>query len=87
MPPVVPIQLPAAAESADFIGARDIDERNRVEAALRDSERLYRLVAENVTDVIWTFSTNLGVKYVSRSISRLRGYTVEEVLAWEAFQT
>jgi PAS domain S-box-containing protein len=33
---------------------RDITDQNRTVAQLRDSERRYRLVADNVSDIIWT---------------------------------
>ncbi len=48
---------------------------------LEKSEQQYRLLAENVTDVIWTMDMNLRLTYVSPSIFQLRGYTVEEAMA------
>ncbi len=43
-----------------------------------DAEKRYRLLADNVADVICTLDKNLRVTYVSPSVAHLLGYTVEE---------
>ena len=59
----------------------DVSERNRTLEALRESEKKYRLIAENTADLISIMDMNLHFTYVSPASMRLRGFTVEEAMA------
>jgi PAS domain S-box-containing protein len=58
----------------------DIIKRKRTEQALQQSEQKYRLLAENVKDVIWTTDLNFRFTFVSPSVVTLSGYTAAETL-------
>ena len=58
--------------------ARDITGKYETERALRESEERYRLIFENVSEVIYSVDSRLKVLSVSPSVERLLGYKPEE---------
>jgi PAS domain S-box-containing protein len=58
----------------------DITDYKKAERALRESERHYRLLADNIVDFVWTADMGLRFTYASPSVKRLLGYNPEEVV-------
>lgn len=54
--------------------------RNTPAPGVLTSEQMYKLLADNLTDVVWILDPDLKYVYVSPSVEKLRGYTPEEVL-------
>ncbi len=50
----------------------------------KESEQKYRLLANNINDIIWTMNLNLKTTYVSPSVKGILGYTVDEDIARSA---
>jgi len=61
---------------------KQLTQHQQTITTMRESEIHYRLLAEHTADVIWILDLNSRrFTYVSPSVERLRGYTVEQVLA------
>jgi PAS domain S-box-containing protein len=61
--------------------ASDITERKRTDKALKVSKEQYRILTENIKDVVWILDTEtMHFRYVSPSVEKQRGYTQEEIL-------
>ena len=54
------------------------EKEKELSISLQKSEDNYRLIAENVADIIWTMDMNFNFTYISSSIYQQRGYTVKE---------
>jgi PAS domain S-box-containing protein len=66
----------------------DLDEVPHILSIVRDitdlkqNEEKYRLLAENISDVIWILDVDtMYFTYISPSVERLRGFTVEEIIS------
>jgi PAS domain S-box-containing protein len=60
---------------------RDISVPQMAAEGLRDSQERYRILAENISDVVWSMDMKRRFTYFSPSVERLRGYTPEEAMA------
>ena len=58
----------------------DITERKRAEEMLKENENKYRLLANNIHDVVFVMDMNLNYTYISPSVKLLRGYEPEEAI-------
>ena len=61
--------------------SREIAERQHAEEELRKGERKYRLIVENVSDIVWTMDMQGRFTFVSPSVERILGYTSEQFVS------
>jgi PAS domain S-box-containing protein len=68
-------------QTRKIILQQEIRDREKAQRDLQTSERQYRLLAENVLDVIWIFNLDRGTfAYISPSVTHLTGYDVQEAV-------
>jgi PAS domain S-box-containing protein len=64
-----------------IVTLHDITEQKKAEELLKKSESQYRLLADHMKDQVWLMNLNLQTTYISPSIEKHWGYTLEEVIA------
>lgn len=69
-----------AGRAARLVTARDVSEREEALRALRESEEKYRLLADSMHDVVALHDIDGKFLFVSPSVAKLTGFTVEETL-------
>lgn len=77
---VTPLGLEKGSELKGYLSQMlEITEERKKEAALEFTEKRYQLLADNITDVIFTSDMELNLTYVSPSVELLLGYKVEDL--------
>jgi diguanylate cyclase (GGDEF)-like protein/PAS domain S-box-containing protein len=66
--------------------AKDITEQLEASESLRDSEQRYRMLAESISDVIFSTDSALKPNYVSPSVHAVLGYSTDWILdnGWQS---
>ena len=61
-------------------------ERSAAAEKIRASEAHYRLLTEDVSDVVWKMDSNYRFTYISPADERMRGYRADEVIGHPVFE-
>jgi PAS domain S-box-containing protein len=83
--PTFEARVSVSGDNQVIILEREITERVKAEQALRESERRYRLLAENATDMISRHTPQGAYLYASPVCRRLLGYAPDELLGQDAY--
>ena len=66
--------------------AKDVTDQIEASESLRDSEKRYRMLAESISDVIFSTDSLLALNYVSPSVQAVLGYDVDWIMnnGWQS---
>ncbi len=57
----------------------DISQGKLIEEALYESKERYRIVVENIPDILWTSDSKGNIVFISPNVRKVYGYTQEEI--------
>jgi PAS domain S-box-containing protein len=74
------VPFPVGERAGALVFLRDIGDKLAARRTLEENEAKYRLLADNAHDLIYTLDPELRPTYVSPSVERLRGVSVEQAM-------
>jgi PAS domain S-box-containing protein len=78
--------MPRFDGAGDFVGyigsVIDIEDRRRAEVAVRESERQFRAVVENMPGLAWSALPDGFIDYYNRRWFEYTGFTPEQMEGW-----
>ncbi|MFY0598540.1 MAG: PAS domain S-box protein [Cyclobacteriaceae bacterium] len=66
--------------------ARDIDEKKKIQESLSEQEVKYRLLSDNISDLICLHEPNGKYTFVSPSVKNLLGYDPQDLIGKDAYK-
>ena len=76
---IAPVEADGRAVSL-VLNATDVSEARKAETKLRESEERFRLISENIQDMLCLHNTNTEFLYISPSVTKNLGYSPEDLL-------
>jgi PAS domain S-box-containing protein len=76
----IPLFYPDGKRKGLIIFGRDITEQKIAKKELEESEKKYRTLVEDIYEVIFSLDTYGFISYVSPSIQKLIGFSVEDII-------
>jgi PAS domain S-box-containing protein len=67
--------------TAGLVSIRDITDRKRVEETARETEERFRRLVNNAQDIVFRWSIDKGLEYVSPVALSITGYSAEELMS------
>lgn len=75
------------AQPGAVIIHQNVTDRHNAETLLRESEARFRLLAENMADIVWQADRHLRFTYINAADQRLRGFPRDEVIGHTIMET
>jgi PAS domain S-box-containing protein len=83
---VVPETYVNGAMDTALVICEDVTEKHKMEIELNQLKNRYRLIINNLIDVIWITNTTFKLEYISPGIEKLTGFNAKEYIQQEMYE-